>query len=275
MNRQERLAMGRACTFVLLLTLWMNPVWAGCSRPISVPVSPYGYSVIVKDGQISGIIPELLATLSARTGCKFALSEVPRKRAEMMFEQGQSDMLTSAVRTESRDHDGVFITMIRARPTLISLAAERAPVTSIKDLIARPELRVVLVRGFDYGPAYRDLEHTLSAQKRLLLVRDPHEAARMLQANIADMTILPTIAAFGEIQNDAKLHDMLARLHVESLDELSWIDGGIYLSRRALPPADRALLEQALGKMAKSDWMWAAYARKYPAAIMHESLRRP
>jgi polar amino acid transport system substrate-binding protein len=267
--------MCRACIFVLLLTLWMGPAWAGCSRPISVPVSPYGYSVIVKDGQISGIIPDVLAILSARTGCKFALTEVPRKRAEMMFEQGQSDVLTLAVRTEGRDQHGVFITMLRARPTLISLSAERAPVASIKDLIARHALRVVLVRGFDYGPAYRELERALTEQKRLLLVRDPHEAARMLQAGIADMTILPTIAAFGEIQNDPKLQDMLARLHIEALEELSWIDGGIYLSRHALPAADRALLEHALGKMAKSDLMWAAYARKYPAAIMTESLRRP
>lgn len=245
---------------------------AACSRVIHAPVAPTGLSIIIQDQEVSGIYPELLNALSARTGCRFEYKPVPRARQEAMFETGLSDMLFPAPRTARRDQHGVFIPIIQARATVISIAPKLEPIHSLAQLKNLP-LRVAVVRGFDYGEPYQQFLRDAAPGGHLFIESDAVAVARLLQAGFADVAVMtPTVLA-GAIVGDKRLTGMLERLRIEPVDELGWGDTGIYLSRTALNASDRQELETILGELARSPAVWASYKRYYPAAILAASLR--
>lgn len=258
----------------LLLLAWTLalPAWAACSRPIAVPVAPMGLSVVVRGEEISGIFPELFASVGAKIGCEFTFSAVPRARIEAMFEASQADILI-ATESERRDVFGMFVPMLAVRPTLVSLAGERAPVRTVDELLARTELRVAVIRGFDYGPAYRELCDRLTAQGRLHQETDPYKIARLLDGGMADMTIIPPSIMIAVTQHDPRLAHLTEHLRIEALDELPWRRSGIYLSVSTLTAEDRATIERGFAAARKSGVLWQAFKRRYPAAVLSASTR--
>lgn len=245
---------------------------AGCSRPMNVPMSATGQSVIVADNEITGIYPELLQSL-AKEGCEFVLTAVPRARQELMFETGKADLLIPASKTPRRDELGIFIPLIRSRATLISLDAKRPILKSAYELLERKDVRVVLVRGFDYGVAYQELAEALSKQNRLLLESDPVAVARVLKANPGDVTIMAPVIFTGAIQDDARVSDLADRLRLEPLNELPWGESGVYLSRSTLNKEDTATLTAMLTRAAQSGSVWKGFQTYYPANVLKESIR--
>ncbi|QJQ06698.1 amino acid ABC transporter substrate-binding protein [Undibacterium piscinae] len=72
------------------------PASAACSRPILVPVSAAGLSVITNGDAVSGIYPEILRSVADKEGCSFIFTPVPRARLELMFESGKADLIVPA-----------------------------------------------------------------------------------------------------------------------------------------------------------------------------------
>jgi polar amino acid transport system substrate-binding protein len=246
---------------------------AGCSRPILVPAAPVGVAVTVTGQKIGGMYPELLRLVGSKAGCEFKFSVVPRIRLEVMFENGTADLLLAAIHTSRRDQAGLFVPMVETRATLLSLNSDRPAVRSIAQLLERRELRVALVRGFDYGDAYLDLIDKLTVQGRIYMEANPIAVARLIKGGMADVTIMPATSFIGGLQGDRRTEGLAAKLHIEALDELPWIRSGIYLSRTSLTPADRALLEQALVASVRSGVWWQALRRYYTPAVMHLNMR--
>ena len=246
---------------------------AKCSRVIQVPVAPIGQSVLIEGDSIGGIYPELLRGLTDREGCSFAFSEVPRARLEMLFETGHADLLIPASKTPRRDASGTFVALVQNRPTLLSLPSNRPAIKSLRELQDHPTLKVALVRGFDYGPAYQELVRVLGKQGRLILDVDALSIARLLKAGTAHVTIMaPTILA-GAVQDDERVRDLYDRLRIEPVDELPWGYSGVYISHSALNPQDRAALQEALERAARSGEVWKAFLRYYSPAILKGSIR--
>ena len=258
----------------LALLLMAPAAWGGCSRPINVPVSPLGVSVIVHGNTVSGAFPEVLEQLGAKAGCQFVWSVVPRIRGEMLFEEGKADLLVAATRSDKRDQSGLFVPLVATRASLVSVEKRQAPLASMAQLLAQPNVRVALVRGYDYGPAYRELARTLAQQKRLFLEPDALSVARLLDAGMADVTILPTTAVVGAIATDARVAGLQGRLRFESLEELPWSKGGMYISTKSLSEGDRKILEQALLDAARSGALYEAYLRYFSATVLAHSTRR-
>jgi polar amino acid transport system substrate-binding protein len=267
----------RSCTALfasLALALCMPPLAsAACSRRINVPVSPIGLSVIVRGQEVSGVFPELLTKLGVGEDCAFTWSVVPRARLEVMFEQGQADLLIAATHSDRRDKFGLFIPLVSSRATLVAMKSERAPLHTMDQLLAHRELRVALVRGFDYGEPYLALSRKLAEQGRLSLQPDPLSVARLLAAGLVDVTIMPPSAIVGAVKGDARVEGMVGRLSIEPLEELPWNKSGVYISNKSLGKDDRAALEQFLTAAGKRGALWEAYQLYYPAAILAESTR--
>lgn len=265
--------MSRGCRLLLSCLLALPALaWAQCSRALKVPVAPIGLSVTVEGEVVGGVYPDLLRGLGE--GCRFEFSVVPRARLELMFEGGQADLLVPASRTARRDELGQFVPLVRSRPALVSFseAKERQPVRSLDELLRRRELRVVLVRGFDYGEAYQGLQRELGAQGRLISAVDALEAARMLSLGMADLTVMSPSIVAGAMHNDARYKPLLAKLRVEPMDELPWGDAGVYLAKN-LPAADRQLLRELLERSVRSGEAWKAFQRYYPANILADGLK--
>ncbi len=258
----------------LALLLLASPAWGACVRPIVVPVSPLGVSVIVDGKAVSGVFPQLLEQLGAKAGCQFVWSVVPRVRAEMMFEDGKADLLVAATRSDKRDQSGLFVPLVATRASLVSVEKQQAPLTSMAQLLAQPKLRVALVRGYDYGQAYQELSRQLAQQKRLFLEPDALSVARLLNAGMADVTILPSTAVVGAIATDARVAGLQGRLRFEPLDELPWSKGGIYISNKSLSASDRATLEQMLAGAAHNGALYDGYLRYFSPTVLAHSTGR-
>lgn len=246
---------------------------AACSRVIKVPIAATGKSVRVDGDTIAGIYPELLRGLSEKEGCSFTFTAVPRARLEVLFESGRADLLIPASRTPRRDRHGSFVALVHNRPMLMSLQSTRPAITTMQELLDQTTLKVALVRGFDYGAAYQELITTLSQQGRLLLEVDALSVARLLKSGAADATIMATTILSGALQDDERVRDVLDRLRIEPLAELPWGDSGVYLSNTTLSPQDKAALQDALERAAKSGAVWKGFQRHYAPAILKGSIR--
>ncbi len=247
---------------------------AGCSRTIQLPVAPIGLSVFeAADKSIRGVYPDVLRSMASKEGCEFVFSMVPRARLEALFEAGRADMLVPASRSSARDAHGLFIPLIQSRATLVSLSADRLQLRSAQDLIERKEIRVGVVRGFDFGPNYQALIKELSAQGRLVSDVDAASIARLLQNNVVDVTIMAPSILVGTLHVDPKSAGLIDKLRSEPIEELPWGESGIYLSKTALNEADRLALQELMERAARTGMVWKAFQRYYPAAALNGSIR--
>lgn len=263
----------RALLSVVLLCLAAPPsASAACSRPLDVPVASIGFSVIVDGDKASGVFVEFMRQVAATAGCELRMPPVPRARLEFMFAQGDADVLLASTQSESRDQSGTFIPLVRTRAVMVSLNGPRPAIRSLAELIATPGVRVAVVRGFDYGPAYQSAIEQLEKQNRLFFEKDPLEIARLLKAKMADVTIMPASALYGAAVADNRVSDIATNLRIEPLEELPWSFGGMYLSRR-IPEADRKALEQAIHQANRNQALLNAYRRYYPAELVAAGTR--
>jgi polar amino acid transport system substrate-binding protein len=244
---------------------------SGCSRDIIVPVSANGASMIIDGDHVKGIYPDLLRSIGAKIGCHFVFTVVPRARQVAMFNSGLADMLAPASRTQDRDQFGNFVTMIKHRAMLISVNNGRAPITSLQDLLARRELRVAVVRGFDYGEQYSALLEELGKQGRLFVEVDVVAVARLLHAGSADVTIMGPTLMVGAIRRESRVHGLQEKLKTEAVPELPWRQSGAYISN-ALKPEDQAILRDALEKAGRSNQVMEGYLRYFRADVLADSV---
>jgi polar amino acid transport system substrate-binding protein len=255
------------------LTLPLDSL-AACSRVIQVPVTAIGYSIILQGDAVSGIYADLLREVE-KDGCQFKFTIVPRARSEMMFKMGTADLLLPSTRTPQRDELGVLIPLIKSRATVISIVADRPVITSAQDILRRKDLRLVLVRGFDFGPAYRSLVEEMTQQGRVMLETDVVSVARMLKQSSNYLTIMAPSIIVGAITDDTRVQDLQDKFKFEPIDELPWGEAGIYISNSSLDKADREYLQNALMRAAKSGVAWQSFKRYYSADLVKVSIGPP
>ncbi|MFZ6745128.1 substrate-binding periplasmic protein [Undibacterium sp. JH2W] len=257
----------------LLLSHLLSPAQAACSRVINTPVAPLGFSVIVNGDNVTGIYPDILRSLSVKESCQFQFSSVPRARLEVMFENGQADLLFPAIRTAKRDEHGIFVPMIYTRATLISLQSARPPIRSQQELLEQKNLKVAVVRGFDYGEGYQTLLSELNKQGRLIMEADPVSVARIMKSGVADASVMAPYIFAGAVQGDTRVDDMADKIRYEPLAELGWGDSGIYLSKKSLSQDDRNALQEMMERAARSGQVWKLFLRYYKPEVLKEGNR--
>jgi polar amino acid transport system substrate-binding protein len=259
--------------FLPVMLLFAETGYARCSRPIQVPVSAYSYTVIVKANKFSGILPDVLSAIEAKSSCKFVYSLVPKNRQEILFETGQSDLLVTAVRTARRDKFGIFFPFVQLRATLISMEGQFPPMHTAKDIIARSEVKLVVVRGYDYGPAYLAIIEEMNKLGRVLVEPDPTSVAKLIRSNPKYVTIMAPTIFSGIIQSEPLLEDLVGKVRFEKLEELKWIDSGVYISKITLSTSDRVFLNAQFEKYAKADNIWKSYLNYYPPEVIKIGIR--
>ena len=244
-----------------------------CSRPINVPLSATGKSVMVERGNLSGVYPELFKTLGARSGCVFTLSAVPRSRQELLFRAGQIDVLAPASRSPERDKSGYFVPLIQIRAELISNQKTVGDVHSVAQLLNSSKLRLGVVRGFDYGNTYQRMLAELDRQGRLVVDVDAVAIAMLMKAGLVDATVMSPSIFAGSVETDARVADLFPHLHYQALDDMPWSESGLYLSKTSLSASDAQALKELFEHSLTSASVWAAYAKAYSPEILRESFR--
>ncbi len=247
---------------------------AGCSRAIQVPIAPIGLSVVITpDNAVQGVYPDVLRSLAGKDSCSFEFTAVPRARLDALYEAGKADLLIPASRSPRRDQFGQFVPLVHSRSMLISLASDKAAVRNAQELVERRDIRLALVRGFDFGPGYTQLVKTLTQQGRVVLEADVPSVARLLQSGAVDMTIMAPSILLGALQGDAKTAGLADRLRYDPIAELPWGDSGAYISLKSgLTDADRDALRDLLERAAAGP-VWKAFQRYYPANALAGSIK--
>jgi polar amino acid transport system substrate-binding protein len=248
---------------------------ADCSRPISVPAAPTGFSVITSGDKVSGVYPDVLRELGPKAGCSFNFPVVPRARLDhMFFKTGEADVLIPASRSTERDKTALFVPLIQVSPALISLKTRQLGITSVKQLVENRALRGALVRSFSYGDEYQALLLELDKDKRIDYVTDLNIVARMLAAGRVDFTIVAPTLMFSSLGENAMTVDLNDKLQYTSLEGLKRIDSGAYLSRTSLDPADQDALRKLFTDAVKNNLLWNTFLKYYPTDVLRGVVTR-
>lgn len=258
---------------IALVGLVLNfPSIAACSRVMNVPVAPIGLSVIIKGEEVGGVYPEVLRGLE-RHDCRFNFSSVPRARLEALFEAGKADILVPATKTTRRDEFGIFVPLVNSRAVIIGLADAMHKPNKLSDLLTNKQLRIALVRGFDFGPSYQLLQTSLEKQGRLALETDALAIARLMQAGLIDVTVMAPSIFAGAIENEACCKPLMNKLHFYPVEEFPWGESGVYISRKSVAQNDQQALQEVLQNSAQRGDVWKAFQHYYRAEVLSGSIR--
>lgn len=265
----------RFCLFAALALPMALPASAKplCSRTIQVAVPPMGHSAIIKGKEFTGVYPEILKSIQAKGACKFRFTHVPRARQQALYSTGDADFLFPANRTTPRDQEGQFVSMVVSRAAIMTMDSKLDVFHSFSQLRSRKDLRIALVRGYDYGDAYRQLAQDLEAEHRIFYEPDPVGVARLMKAGFAELTIMSPSLFISALSDDSRVSDVSRKVRIDTVDELPWSENGVYLSRKSLSQADRDVLEAQLNAAVKSGQVWEAYQRFYPIDVLKNSIR--
>lgn len=266
-------ALARAGLWMACLWAAVGSAWAHCSRAVAVPMAPIGLSVSFDDERGSGVYPTLLREMSASSGCEFQVQRVPRARLQKMFETGQADLLLPASASPARDIDGEFVALIQVRASLMTLSRERPSPRSLAEMVAQPDYRLAVVRGFSFGAAYDNAIAVMRAQKRLVEESDATGVARALRQGLANGTVMTASILIGTMVQDAELAALVRQVRIDALEELGWSESGVYLSRHSLSEADRRRLRQAFQQQGKAGRVWQLFNDTHPPGSLGGSIR--
>ncbi|MYN06284.1 substrate-binding periplasmic protein [Pseudoduganella aquatica] len=263
----------RLTTFATLCCVLPGLAAAACSRTINVPVAPHGMAIVVKHGKAAGVMPDMLDELGDKYGCKFTFPVVPRARLEMLFRASDADVIVLSTRSPERDLSGTFVPVFKYRAVLVGVKPIDPSVQSVDTLLKNTDLRIAVVRGFDYGPAYRKLLEPAQAA-RVQYANDLNDLMRRMQANIADVTILPYSSAYNTIVEDPRLSGLDGQLSISALEDVPWQDAGFYVSTRTLLPADQAVLIDMLGNDEIGKRFLKSLSKVIPPAVLNLTAKR-
>lgn len=262
MSRTLQTALRHLCQVALLGALCHGAAAApaGCKRSIVVATSQVGRAMTVgADNTVRGAVKDFLDLISQRTGCTFSYVPVSRARAWTLVASGRADMVPAASQSHERNRMAQFIATHQVRPMLISLDREQPAFGSIDELL-RARLRVAVVRGYDFGAAYRSAVGELERQGRLHSATDPQAVAALLKTGAVHAALLPP-SAFADA---AEFHQLASRLQLRAVPGLPRVLVGFYLSIPFLEDPDRIVLQEAIRKAVAGGAYADAMRRHYP-----------
>lgn len=228
---------------------------AGCSRDFSVGISELGYGAYQAGGQWQGIVPQLVAELGRRSGCRLQLVERPRARVVQEFEQGQLDMMTSSLQVPGRDRIGHFLPYAFTEIDLI-VASAQVPRT-LDAWPLRPDLKLGLVRGIRLPARLNDVLDGMIASRQAELSPDYDNLAAKIAAGRVQAALIPSVIHL-KLSREGNLPAQAARVDLGEADPEPL---GLYVSRSAATDEDMRLLRQHLDAMRREGWVQATYVR--------------
>lgn len=235
---------------------------ADCGRPLRVEVSDLGLGSYVEDGQLRGLIPDLVRELQARSGCSLQLVLMPRARALLDFDRGVVDIVTSMTRTPQRDRIAAYLPYGYTKQDLLVLPEAAIGLRGLADVIRRPDLRVGVVRGIRTDSRIDAHLAQLLAIRRAEYSPDFNNLAAKLVARRIQVAMMPN-ALYLKLRRDGTLPaDVVVIDEPESRPQLL----GLYMHRQAVPPRMVARLERQLAEMVRRGWVRQIYVQHFGEA---------
>lgn len=247
---------------------------AKCSREIIAPISPTGFTGMIKDGKVSGVAPVFFNEIGRKIGCRFTYQYVPKSRQEYLFEIGQSDVMFITNRTSKRDESGLFVPLIQIRPTIISIKTSRPPVENIHNLLADNTIKVVVVRGHNYSYEYIRLIDSLQRLDRLVMESDPESAIRMMGKNPSWVSVMSPTIFMGTVKTAPSLSNFKEVIRYEGITDFPWTYTGMYISKKSLSEQDQQYLYTHINTDFYKNKLWYALKKYFDNEDMQLGFRK-
>ena len=198
-------------------------------------------------GTVSGIYPDILRTKGRKMGCTFEFPIASRARAELMFRNGDADLLVGATQQTAREPWGTYEPMVRVEWVLVSSMGRPLPRTA-EELASMTGIRFNAVRGYNYGLGYGEMLRRLDTQRKLEMVSSPETVAKKMLAGRADFTFMPSNTFSGALDRLDVEQYRREQFQYTRLEGIPASTSGVYLSRQ-LTEADGAILSRMLNEI--------------------------
>ena len=200
-----------------------------CSRPYSLALHEHGLLYAGQTGE--GIDKDVADELARRSGCRIAVSVMPRARIWQLIESGALDFSLSGITNEAREKFASFAWYFSNKYYL--LVRKDAGVRTHADLVDNPKLQLGVIRSFRYSPTANRLVDRLGAQQRVSYASHLDPLFEILLQNRVQAMIIepfdyPTITS-------GRLREETAILEFDDPP----VPHGLIMSKKSLPPAQQ------------------------------------
>lgn len=202
--------MGPRIILLVILSLSVFQAHASCSRPLRKQIQDWQpYSYADDQGRVTGLDNDILVAIAKEAGCSIQfVPSVPGKRALLMFQKGEIDVLTGFSLTPERQSFARFTHPYRDEVIAIftiSKAIKPEEIKRYEDILNRHLHLIAPLAGF-YGQGFADAEASLSKGGALSRVEGDTSMLQMLAAGhgdliIGDEMVIPYIAKSMHIGN--------------------------------------------------------------------------
>lgn len=200
-----------------------------CSRPFSLALHDHG--LLYSASSDTGIDKDFADELIRRSGCKVAVSFLPRARIWQLIESGALDFGTSGISNAQREQFAGFAWYF-SNPYYL-LVRKDSGVISLRDFERNPALKIGVIRSFRYSESANQLVDTLQLANRVSQAGalDPLYQTLMLnriQGMIIEPFDYPALdeRAIREVSNIIEFNDPA-------------VPHGLIMSKKALPQAEQ------------------------------------
>lgn len=218
-----------------------EPAAKGRCGPYSVGVYSFGaFYYRTAQGQPTGIDPDLIEALAARSGCQLDPELESRARIWARMAQGLLDISLSAIATPDREQYAEFVPYMRSRNEALMRRELAARYPTAESFAADPSRTVLVVRSFKHGPSLDRWIEALRRQHRVVDVGDFETGLRALQHGRADLIFAHPLNL--EHESTELMQEMVL---------LDWapqdtVQAGLAMSRTRVSEIDRQRLREAL-----------------------------
>ncbi|PZP33353.1 MAG: hypothetical protein DI603_08250 [Roseateles depolymerans] len=163
----------------------------GCTlNAVAYPTPPY----YVESAQgATGTDKDMFDELARRTGCALKLSADSRVRIWEQIRRGTPQMTLSAIPTPRRREVAEFVPYAQGHYYVLASRAAADKARTMAAFEADPSLRLLVIKGYSYGPTLDAWVQRLRGQGRIEEAGDFRAVVRMLRVRRADALLaLPT-----------------------------------------------------------------------------------
>ncbi|WP_051293491.1 substrate-binding periplasmic protein [Pseudoduganella violaceinigra] len=228
---------------------------ASCG-PYTVAMYEHGALYYRNGEQWTGVDKDIVDELARRTGCDLRMTRDSRIRIWTMLKEGTLDMTMSGIATPEREAFARFTPYLLTRNLLLLRNEAARQATTLEQFLARPELKVAVIRGFKHGAAYDAWLDRLRQQGRVYETPDYASLLRLFQHGRVQ-AILQLDSNVDALQRDGNLQ---GRFRVLDLVPRERVQGSLVISRH-VDSAAAAMLEQALRAMREDGTLKAIMER--------------
>lgn len=234
---------------VILGAVCCSAAGMACTKPIKMAIEqwpPYAYTD--GKGQAAGVDIEILKAVFAEARCTLQIGpELPRKRRQVMFMEGQIDLMLAASETPERREFSWFTAPYRDESvslfTLIANAEKYYSLDGFAPILNR-KISVLIPNAGWYGEDYKKHYFWLNEARLLSPFESFSQGMRMLGAGRAQLLLGDT----GAIYYEAKQQGIaVTALPTQITSE----PVRFMLSKKSVTEADTEALSAALARLEK------------------------